>query len=453
MNERVAERGAAEQGARRPGPAAVWLAFLVIGDVVFLNGSYLLAFVLRFGSDVPVFNLVSWVITAPWITLAALLLNSVYGLYDLGSRSWRDLRPAVVSSSLMTFLIGVAISFFARGFSFPRTVLVLAMLVHLVTFYVWRRTARRLVPRRPASGVILVTAAHEEAALVRQMARQSGDYRLRAMARPEGEPGGIATACLQAGADTLLLAPSVSGEWRSRLVQDALARGLRVLMIPSTDDVWLASAELRQSGDLMLLEAGAVRRDGDGLKRLLDVAVSALGLLLGLPFMLLAAIAIRLDSPGPVLYRQERVGQGGRLFWLYKLRTMRRDAEEATGPVLSSGPSDPRVTRAGRFLRASRLDELPQLWNVLRGDMSLVGPRPERPLFVEHYSHENPAYPLRHQAKVGLTGLAQVAGRYSTSAEDKLRYDLYYVNARSLWLDLTILLRTVQTVLTRGKSA
>lgn len=436
------------------GPGLPWVAFLVAGDVVFLNGAYLMAFVLRFGLDVPAFNLVSYLIAAPWITVAMLLLNSVYGLYDLGSRTWSELRPSVVSSSLITFLLGVTISFFLRGFSFPRTVLVLAVLVHLVTFYVWRRTARRLVPGRPALALALVASGAEADVLVRRLQEARHDYRLVATLPPDAEAqsADVVARAAAAGAEALVLPPSLLGEDRALLVREALKAGLRLLFVPNVDDVWLASAELRQAGDLMLLEVGARNRESDGLKRLLDLTVAALGLLLASPFMLLTALAVRLDSPGPVLYGQERVGQGGRPFRLYKFRTMNQDAEQASGPVMSSGAGDPRVTRVGRFLRASRLDELPQLWNVLRGDMSLVGPRPERPFFVEQFSRDNPSYPLRHQVKVGLTGLAQVAGRYSTTAEDKLRYDLYYVNARSFWVDLTILLRTLQTVMTRGKS-
>jgi len=430
----------------------LWVVFLIVGDIVFLNGAYLMAFVLRFGLDVPVFNLVSFVITAPWITLAMLLLNSVYGLYDLGARTWEELRPSVVSSSLTTFLLGVTISFFLRGFSFPRTVLVLAVVVHLVTFYVWRRTARRLVPGRPALALALVAPAAETEALAARLRESSSDYRLVATLPPE-DPAAAVGKALAAGAEALVLAPSIIGEERALLVREALKAGLRLLFVPNVNDVWLASAELRRAGDLMLLEVGARNREGDGLKRLLDLTVAVLGLVLASPVLLLTALAVSLDSSGPVLYGQERVGQGGRTFWLYKFRTMKQDAEQATGPVLSPGAADPRVTRVGRLLRASRLDELPQLWNVLRGDMSLVGPRPERPFFVDQFSRENPSYPLRHQVKAGLTGLAQVAGRYSTTAEDKLRYDLYYVNARSFWVDLTILLRTLQTVMTRGKSA
>ena len=159
------------------------------------------------------------------------------------------------------------------------------------------------------------------------------------------------------------------------------------------------------------------------------------------------AAAIRLDSPGPVVYRQTRVGEGGRLFELINFRTMVVNAEADTGPVLATA-HDPRITRVGRLLRALRLDELPQLINVLRGEMSLVGPRPERPEFVEQFRKTIPGYDLRHLVKPGITGLAQIRGRYDTPAEDKLRYDVAYVFLWSALLDLKIMLQTFGIMLT-----
>jgi lipopolysaccharide/colanic/teichoic acid biosynthesis glycosyltransferase len=167
-----------------------------------------------------------------------------------------------------------------------------------------------------------------------------------------------------------------------------------------------------------------------------------------LPGLALAAALVAVTSPGGVFYRQTRVGRDGRPFELWKLRTMRRGAEVETGAVLAT-PDDPRVTAIGRSLRAARIDEIPQLWNVLRGDMSLVGPRPERPEFAEGLSATVPGYALRHAARPGLTGLAQISGEYSTEPEIKLRYDLAYLNNWSFVLDLSILLRTLPVVLTR----
>ena len=187
----------------------------------------------------------------------------------------------------------------------------------------------------------------------------------------------------------------------------------------------------------------------DLLKRMFDIFVSSIVLLLTLPFTLTAAILIKLESPGPVLYRQERVGLHGRPFMVLKLRSMRQDAETGGAPQWAQ-LRDPRVTRVGAFTRKTRIDELPQLINVLRGDMSFVGPRPERPFFVDQLSKQIPFYSERHCVKPGITGWAQINYPYGASLEDsrqKLSYDLYYVKNHGLFLDFIIILSTVRVIL------
>jgi len=211
------------------------------------------------------------------------------------------------------------------------------------------------------------------------------------------------------------------------------------------------------------------------LKRTLDVTCASLGMMILTPFFAIIGILIKLDSPGPVFYVQERIGLNrrrsrnggpptgsdrrradgfGRPFTIYKLRSMVVDAERNTGPIWAAA-KDPRVTRVGRFLRKTRLDETPQLWNVLRGDMSLVGPRPERAVFVHSLVEALPEYPKRNQALPGITGLAQVKSRYDSSIETvdrTLQYDLYYVRHGRLLLDLKIMAATVKVV-ARGEGA
>lgn len=185
------------------------------------------------------------------------------------------------------------------------------------------------------------------------------------------------------------------------------------------------------------------------LKRLEDLCLSSLGLLLTLPVMAVLAVLIKLDSRGPAFFTQERLGEDGKEFILVKFRSMFVEAEAATGPVFA-GEHDPRVTRIGRFLRATRLDELPQLFNVLKGDMSFVGPRPERPFFVEQFAKEIPYYTQRLSVKPGLTGWAQVNYPYGATRDDaveKLRLDLYYIKNMSLFLDLLIILKTAKIAL------
>ncbi len=185
------------------------------------------------------------------------------------------------------------------------------------------------------------------------------------------------------------------------------------------------------------------------LRGVMERLVAAAGMVLLTPLWIVVAAAIKLDSPGPVLFRQTRVGRDGKLFELVKFRSMRADAEAQTGPVWAK-ERDPRVTRVGRFLRSTRIDELPQLWNVVRGEMSFVGPRPERPEFVERLCEQIPHFDLRHSVKPGVTGWAQINYGYGASVEDaveKLHYDLYYIRNLSLLLDVEVLIGTLRVVL------
>ena len=188
-------------------------------------------------------------------------------------------------------------------------------------------------------------------------------------------------------------------------------------------------------------------------KRLIDITVSALVLVLGLPFWLLIGALTRISSPGPAIYRQKRVGYQGRVFTMLKFRTMHLNAEAESGPVWAT-ENDPRYTGIGRWLRKTRIDEVPQFWNVLKGEMSLVGPRPERPFFVEKLADEIPLYTRRSRVKPGITGWAQVTWKYDTSLEDvkqKVKYDLFYIANMSLRMDFKILFMTIKTaVLGRG---
>lgn len=208
------------------------------------------------------------------------------------------------------------------------------------------------------------------------------------------------------------------------------------------DLAWLEISWLLHSSGFQM------RLIDDLLKRSIDIVLSSLALFISLPVLLMAMIAIRLDSPGPIFYRQERVTLNGRVFWLFKLRTMHPDAE-SDGPKWAD-EKDPRITRVGAFLRRTRLDEIPQLLNILWGDMSIVGPRPERPCFVDDLSQELRLYKLRHSVRAGLTGWAQINYRYGASLDDsrrKLEYDLFYIKNFSLLRDGAIMLQTLRVLL------
>ena len=232
---------------------------------------------------------------------------------------------------------------------------------------------------------------------------------------------------------------------------DCKLRGLPVLDAACFHETHLGRMQLETltAADLLAAPGFAVTRIHAVLKRLTDILIGSALLVLALPLMLLTAVAIKLDSPGPVLYRQQRIGRFGATFTLAKFRSMNIDAE-AGGKPRWAEMRDPRITRIGRFIRATRIDELPQLANVIRGEMSLVGPRPERPHFVRQLTDAIPFYQQRGYAKPGLTGWAQVNFPYGASIEDareKLAYDLYYVKHASFRLDAAILLSTIRVVL------
>jgi len=238
-----------------------------------------------------------------------------------------------------------------------------------------------------------------------------------------------------------------------KLLEMKLQRGVSFDHLASLYEEYtgkIAIENLRPSW-LIFSEGFRITRFGRAVKRLTDLVCAAAGLLLLAPVMALAAIAVRLTSPGPAFYHQTRVGRNGQIFVVHKFRSMRMDAEAETGAVWAQS-NDTRVTPVGRFLRRTRLDELPQLWNVLKGDMSMVGPRPERPEFVSTLTEKIPFYGLRHGVRPGVTGWAQVRYTYGASVEDalqKLQYDLFYIKHVTVAFDLFVLFSTVKTVLLR----
>lgn len=405
----------------------------------------------------------------PWLIAGQLLLLSLFGLYE----GFRPLPRLELVRRLLFVSFGQALggsaALFLTGGTFPRSVLLLYAGIDAALLYLWRRLLERLhePPRRRVALVGRGPAAREVARSlsahgwhgltivghVEVPGEEGADAGLDA---PELGPslGGVdrLPELLADGAiDDILLAPRAS-TWQTALI-DRLA-GTRpphasVLLLPGPFESLIGRMRYRWVHDLPVVEVVGdsewhIRRPA---KRIFDLAAGALLALAAVPVLAFAALAVKLTSPGPVLFRQVRVGRGLVPFELLKLRTMRIDAEP-DGEERLAAPEDPRLTSIGGFLRRYRLDELPQLLHVLSGQMSLVGPRPERPGFVARYLSEVPGYRERFSVPPGLTGLAQVNGDYDSLPENKLRYDLAYIASASLWLDLSILLRTVRIVLT-----
>jgi exopolysaccharide biosynthesis polyprenyl glycosylphosphotransferase len=455
----------------------LWAALRLAGDVGLAAAGLYGAFLLRVRVPLP---FTEQLLPAERIVLAAatggltaamaLQVATLYffGFYDPTEpqpqlETARRLLPAVALQGLL-----LTSYYFLTEMIFPRSVLILYLLVDFVLLLVWHGALDRLhaPPRRR---VALVGCGREAREIAEKIA-VFGFHGLEVVGYvtpPGGEPpqgdeaaplgrwlGGIEALpelVREGRIDDVILATGEQ-DWRARLIDElAVLRpaGADVLLLPGPFESLVGRMRFRWVRDVPLIEVvnhseWRIRRP---LKRFFDLVAGALLLLLALPVMAAVAAAVRSTSRGPVLYRQERVGRGGRRFVLWKFRTMRDDAERDTGEVLSQ-PGDPRLTPLGATLRRYRLDELPQLWNVLDGTMSLVGPRPERPGFVARFREAIPGYSERLAVAPGLTGLAQISGEYLSSPENKLRYDLAYIANWSLWLDLSILLRTVKIVLT-----
>lgn len=232
---------------------------------------------------------------------------------------------------------------------------------------------------------------------------------------------------------------------RNKILKECMYRNLQVYIIPRIGDVLMSGSEQMHMFHLPILRSKRFQPLSEyrTIKRIADIVLSGVALVLLSPIIIATAIAVKFDG-GPIFYKQIRLTQNGKLFKILKFRSMCVDAEKMTGAVLSQGENDPRITKVGRFIRSCRIDELPQLINIFRGDMSIVGPRPERPEIAAVYEEKLPEFRLRLQAKAGLTGYAQVYGKYNTTPYDKLLMDLMYVSSASLFMDLRIAIETLR---------
>lgn len=236
---------------------------------------------------------------------------------------------------------------------------------------------------------------------------------------------------------------------RNDILKKCYGMRMRIYTMPSISDILLSGSEIMHFFDtpLFLIRSNALTVDQMMVKRMIDIIVAVLLLLLTCPIMLITAVLIKIYDGGPVLYKQIRCSLFGKTFYIYKFRSMKVDAEK-DGVARLAQKADNRITPVGAFIRKVRIDELPQLFNIIKGDMSFVGPRPERPEIIDEYKDELPEFPYRMKVKAGLTGYAQIYGKYNTVPYDKLKLDLYYIQHYSLWLDLKLLLLTVKIVFT-----
>lgn len=451
-------------------------AMAVAGDAIGVYGGFLLAIQIRFHSGwIPLYRGVRPELDAYWsgsliATGLFLLIFRALKLYvrpQLGR--FEDGIPRLIRATALGILLTMTLPFLLRTeFTFSRTTVALSlatvMFCVLLERYLLFRYELHLYRHRKTFNRVLILGVDSVAARLRTVlqreprlaCRITGFLRLSdtetvdPSIRPDEILGSYfdLTDRIRTGdIDQVILTDGRLGPDQTVDLMVECERRLVVFnLVPDLFRVLTNKMDVRTVEGIPLLGMSKWPLDlfwNRVAKRAEDVLGSLVGLAVSAPVLAVAAVCIRRSSPGPVFFRQERCGESGRPFILYKLRTMRTDAEAATGPVWTQ-EGDPRRTRVGAFLRRFNLDELPQFWNILRGDMSLVGPRPERPFFVEQFRGEIGRYMWRHVSKPGLTGWAQVNGlRGNTDLQERLRYDLFYLENWSFAFDFKILVKTL----------
>jgi Undecaprenyl-phosphate glucose phosphotransferase len=470
------------------------VAFYVISDALLAMWAFVLAYGIRFSSGlIPVFRgyppFEQYLAVLPFIAVLTPLAYWVHGVYRLRrSHSRVDDLFAVLVGTILAVVFGVLSTLYvqaywaspdtrARGaYEVSQLVWGLFLVTNVIFTYASREAVRELLERRWRAGIglkrILIAGTGDLGRMVadrmlqhRELGYQvvgfvddrAGDHvGYRGLSRL-GTLSEVADIVRREHVDHLYVALPLDEHAKLLdLMAVASRECIDVKVVPDLLQFIALRARLEDLDGLPIINVNDVPLQGlaSWVKRGLDIVLSTTAiLLLALPAAVIA-ILVKRTSPGPVFYKQERMGLDGRAFTVYKFRSMHDDAEHATGPVWARD-DDPRMTTVGRWLRRADLDELPQFWNVLKGDMSIVGPRPERPFFVEQFKHRIPQYMLRHKVKAGITGWAQVNGwRGNTSLEKRIEYDLYYIENWSVTLDLKIMwLTLVRGLLQRARTA
>jgi len=449
-------------------------AVLLTGETALLTTAVALGSYVRFRDSTPMlFTDANGVLRVMLIVVVCQICLHYADLYDLRTiADTRDLVVRLLQALGATSLILAVIYFWFPDWVIGRGVFLIAAVLVISLILLWRLLfgwlSKNIAPRER---LLLVGTNPASIELARELFERRHDLGVEIAGFIDPDPARVGAPILNPGVigvvddipslverlgiDRVVVSLT---DARGRLPMDRLLdirlkSGVSFDHLASVYEEYtgkIAVENLRPSW-LIFSDGFRKTRASMAAKRVFDIVLSLVGLVLALPIMALVGLAVRLTSRGPVFYHQERVGLNGRTFMVHKVRTMTTDAEAKTGPVWSV-KNDARVTPVGRFLRRTRLDEIPQLWNVLRGDMSFVGPRPERPTFVEELTVKIPFYGQRHVVKPGLTGWAQIRYTYGASVEDaieKLQYDLYYIKNLSFSLDLVIVLETIKTVVLR----
>ena len=386
------------------------------------------------------------------IVLMGVFFN-IYGLFSLIRKRYTEIVLNLIVAVINIFIVAMAVTFIFRDFDYSRIVIAYTAIFSFILLSVWKYIMHQWEAHSLPQLKILIAAEESEQDKIKEkMAKTYGLTDSITYTASSVDLQNLENI-INNDIDWIVIGESFSIAQRENVLKFATSKQKMIILVPTLYEICCRQMYLWQIDDLPTQRVSKMllTLEQRVLKRSLDLVVALTSTIILVPVMLVTAIAVKLDSSGPVIYAQVRVGRNGKLFKVHKFRSMRQDAEAKSGPVLAS-ENDPRITRLGRFIRATRLDELPQLFDVLAGNMSIVGPRPERPFFVEQFIVEKPEYAYRHNVKPGITGLAQIAGKYNTTAYDKLVYDLIYIQNFSVINDLTLMLQTFKVLITKSST-
>ena len=436
---------------------------LLAGEALIICTSFLLATLLQHSDDsYVVLNYQGGYLKILGITAVVLVLSHMFDLYDpalMNAKGELYFRLLLMTGFIALSLAGVGYVF--RGFMLGNQSFLLGLIILTFALFGWRAMYSWLLQKPYLRERVYVLGTGDRAQRLVQGLRTRSELGIELVDWSGNLEGAVTRESVASHLMELIEQRNI------HRVIVAMPNRRGTLPVEELLKLRLAGVKIEEATSWLEKMSGRIEVEhlypswlifADGfrfstgftlLRRTLSILASAVLLLVVLPVIPFVVLAIRFDSHGPVLYRQKRVGLAGSTFFCLKFRTMRQDAEADTGPTWA-GDDDPRITRVGKFLRSSRLDEIPQLWCVLKGDMGFVGPRPERPEFVEWLSKEIPYYPVRHSVRPGITGWAQVRYKYGNTVEDakqKLQYDLFYIKNASIGLDLLVMFQTIKIVL------
>lgn len=428
----------------------LFLKFLeAIIYVIIINLGYILAFKFEFFSKVgyEARNLEAYYGIWIYISVVSIFVLTFNNAFKMIKKNIVEIVVTMFLSALMINVFVLAIAFFARGFALPRSVVLQATIIHVVCFVLLKCLLIRGLRRIRGVKYIMVIAPLEnkEEVLVKLLSDTKRIDKVKYYIDPKKADH----RKFLSKVDKIFISDLIDNKIKDEIITESITLNKSLYIVPKTFEIAIYKSEIIQFSDVpaFKIENLYLSKEKMIIKRIFDILVSSSVLVLVSPLMIVASLAILISEGRPIFYVQERVTINNKKFKLIKFRSMINDAEKNTGAVWAT-ENDNRVTGLGKFLRKFWIDELPQLINVLKGEMSLVGPRPERPVFIEEFCKDIPDFHYRLTVKAGVTGLAQVLGKYSTTPEHKIKYDLMYIRNASMYFDILIVLETIKKIFT-----